>query len=354
MVVAENIRKEDVMFKKILVPLDGSKLAEGILPYVTQLARGLDIPVTLLSVVDPRDVEMPRSLSGSGGDDLVAHISSVGVDIVAIDFPPSGSSSRGARLGGAVPSERGQIHATQIYENASVEMQTYLNKQAKSLTESGLDVTSLVLFGNAPDKILDAAKTEMCGLIAMSTHGHTALGRGFLGSVADRVVHTSGLPTLVVSPERAEAYWSGGSEYTSLMVPLDGSALSEQALPVAEHLARELELDIVLTRAAKTEGIYPYVGTRGLEIAIEKEGVSYLQDIGEGLEDKGLNVSWELLRGTPTGALMEFAQKMPQDMIVMTTHGRSGIRRLLLGSVAEALVRSSGDPVLLIPAEDEK
>ncbi|MDA1226330.1 MAG: universal stress protein [Chloroflexi bacterium] len=112
-------------------------------------------------------------------------------------------------------------------------------------------------------------------------------------------------------------------------------------------------MDVVLARASKTEGVYPFVGTRGLEVAIEKEGVTYLENIGEELENKGLNVSWELLRGAPASALVDYAQKMPQDMIVMTTHGRTGFRRLLLGSVAEALVRSSGDPVLLIPAKEE-
>lgn len=336
------------MFKKILVPLDGSELAEGILPYVMQMARGLDLPVTLLSVVDPEDVEMPDSASGPGADALVGHISSVGVDVVDIDSPPIG-----ARLSHAVISERSQMHATQVYEEAVVEMRGYLEEKAKDIVERGIAVSTLVRYGNAAEQILAAADKDGCGLIAMSTHGRTAFGRGLIGSVADRVAHSSGLPTLIISPERAEAYWSGGANFTSLMVPLDGSRLSEQALPVAERLAKTLGLDVVLTRAAKTEGVYPYVGTRGLEIAIEKEGLTYLENIGEELEDKGLNVSWELLRGAPAPALVDYAHKMPQDMIVMTTHGRSGVRRLLLGSVAETLVRSSGDPVLLIPAKGD-
>lgn len=224
------------MFKKILVPLDGSELAEGILPYVMQMARGLDLPVTLLSVVDPEDVEMPDSASGPGADALVGHISSVGVDVVDIDFPSSGSSPRSARLDQSVINERGQMHATQIYEEAAVEMRSYLEEKAREIVDRGITVSTLVRFGDAAEQILDAADNDGCGLVAMSTHGRTAFGRGLIGSVADRVAHSSGLPTLIISPERAKAYWSGDSIFTSLMVPLDGSTLSEQALPVAERL----------------------------------------------------------------------------------------------------------------------
>ena len=83
------------------------------------------------------------------------------------------------------------------------------------------------------------------------------------------------------------------------------------------------------------------------------EAARYLEAVSVGLRNRGLNVRRQVLRGAPTPALLDLARETPRSLIAMTTHGRSGLTRWMMGSVAEALVRGSGDPVLVVRPKEQ-
>ena len=339
------------MFEKVLVPLDGSEMAEGILPFVSVLAKGSQTELVLLAVVDPHAAELPeRMLEGVG--------ESVGATQVTPGAPPP--TDVGRYEPGSVHGTGGGPYASQLLESQLLERSETqaigtLGKVVERLKREGIDARSAVRFGEAAEEIVGTAEREGCDLIAMSTHGRSALGRGVLGSVMDKVIHSSGVPTLTITPERAATYWEHGVRLSKIMVPLDGSTLAEQALPYAKELARRLSAEVVLVRAIKMSGLYYGAYMEGfrympeIEKGIEDDGREYLEDVAKELREEGLTVTWKLVRGSAAGAVTQLARETPQDLVVMTTHGRSGLTRWVVGSVAEALVRSSGDPVLVIP-----
>lgn len=310
------------MFRKILVPLDGTELAEGILPFVSQLAKSPDVSIVLLSVIDPGDAEVPVRATNDQADNESS--------------PP------------------------QIVESAEGNAIMHLTEVTQRLGKEGIGATHAVAVGRPDEEIVKFAEQEGCDLIAMSTRGRNPLGRGILGSVTDHVIHSSQLPTLTITPERAQTYWDQGVNISRLMVPLDGSALAETALPFAEGLARDLSLEIVLIRVVKVGGIYsayiegyPYAGMADVEREVENEATEYLTGIAGTLKAKGYKVSWKVHRGAPAAVIVDLAKETPQDIIVLASHGRSGLTRWVIGSVAEAVVRASGDPVLVVPPPRE-
>lgn len=281
------------MFKKVLVPLDGSELAQGILPFVSLLAKQLKAPLTLLWVADAKR---------------------------------------------RVP--------------AGLQVKEHLQEISRRLAADNVTADVSVSAGDSAREIVKVAGDQGFDLIAMSTHGRGGLGRGVLGSVADEVIRSSPIPTLVVAPEMAKKFWTEGEPISKIVVPLDDSPEAEAVLPYVEELARILTLEVILVRVISTGG--PYVGllddARFVEInpEIKEMAQNYLEALTERLENKGLLVVWRLLDGIPGERLVDFARETPQNMIALTTRGRSRIERWLEGSVSEALVRASGDPVLVI------
>ncbi len=329
------------MFEKALVPLDGSELAEGILPYVSQLMKGVDGSITLLSVIDPDAVELPVRLR---------HI-------------PAATHARYVGRGGAGthPHESGEPHVTQIFDRLHEEAKRRLDEVAQELTDYGVHAESVIAFGHPAETIADIAEKKGCDLIAMSTHGRDPLVRGVLGSVTDKIIHLTHRPTLTITPDRAKQYGDSGDAVTNIMVPLDGSSLAESVLPYVEFLAQQLSLDIVLVRVLKIVKDVttllapgePYFGAGDLEEEIEAEATEYLEAVAERLKAKSLKVEWKLLKGHPAVVIVDLARETPHDIIALASHGRSGHTRWLMGSVADTLVRVSGDPVLVVPTNVE-
>lgn len=342
------------MFQKLLIPLDGTELAEGILPYVSQLARGFDIPIVLLSVADPGAVRMPERFVPRH-DDVNTTEDMLSPGMMEGVYPIS--ATQATRKQPVAPHhETGGPYTSQVYERVEIEVKKKLDSVVKRLHEEGVKAQSVVSFGKPAEEIVRVAEREKCDLIAMSTHGRNALGRGILGSVTDKIIHSSHLPTLTITPERAEEYRKDGAAISRVLVPLDGSEAAESALPYVEQLARKLALDIVLVRVVNIAGGfapymdgYPNKGYAGLESDIEADATKYLHGIAKGLNSRGLKVEWKILMGVTAQSIIGLARETSQDIIVLTTRGRSGITRWIIGSVAEALVRASGDPVLVIP-----
>ena len=293
------------MYRKILVPLDGSKLSVGVLPYVRWLAPALKVPVELLHVDDTARLA-PYSPALAGGAFLQE---------VAASFPGVTAVKR------------------------TVEV------------------------GNSATVIINMASADPGTLIAMATHGYSGAARWLLGSVAEKVLHAVTSDLLLVRPDGANE--TGTTELKTVLVPLDGSMEAEKVLPAVTELSGLLPLDILLVRVAKhfyagpPEAFVPAFGAiPNLKELWEQDkaaGNRYLSEKAVQLRKQGLvRLSTRMLEGGVDGAageIVELSQKIPGSLIAMTPYGQSGIGRWLIGSVTKRVIQHSKRPVLVVRAQ---
>ena len=189
----------------------------------------------------------------------------------------------------------------------------------------------------------------------MATHGLSGIRRWLLGSVAAKVVQTAANPLLLVRPG-ADA--SARAEIDTVFVPLDGSALAEKVLPHVIALAKAMKLEVHLLRVY-TLPSEAYVVADGVVATgpgvfrdkLKGETEGYLEGKVERLRAEGLDrLVATAIEGDAASEIIDLARRTPKNLIVMSTHGRSGAGRWLLGSIAERVVQHSQDPVLLIRA----
>jgi len=302
------------MTKKILVPLDGSKLAEMALPHAVALARANLYGITLLRVV-PQPV-FSNSISWA--------------------FAPAANVFEGWEDEVRYESEYLEVMATRL-RTLGIEVETRLLEDDPA--------SALVAFaGRHPD----------AAFIVMSTHGRSGLSRWLLGSVAEKVLHASPVPLLLVRPRENDEL-PGTIEvpsYRSILVPLDGSELSAQALDQAEVLANEFDATITLVSAVSDAPVQTEIMTPpALPIDWDDEADklrAYLDETPARLVAEGYRVSTHLEFGPAAEAILHVAEQVHADLIVMSTHGRSGLARLWLGSVAMKVVQAASLPVLLV------
>jgi nucleotide-binding universal stress UspA family protein len=299
------------MFTRILIPLDGSKTAEKVLPYARFLAGSLKLPVELLAVVDI--VEMATHISA----DRARHLDT-------------------------------------MIEDSVRNSEQYLRGVAG--TFPGANTKCTVEKGKAEQVIIETA-ADKGTLITMATHGRSGIDRWLLGSVAEKVLRGGTNPMLLVRATE-EAKTDGGATLKSIVVPLDGSELAETVLPTVAELAKTLKLAVVLFRAyniptsayAGGEGYYA-VDYEELLTAMREEAVGYLEKKTEAVKKLGIaDVSYVAKEGFAADEIISLSRKSPDNLIAMCTHGRSGVKRWVLGSVTETVVRHSADPVLVIRA----
>jgi nucleotide-binding universal stress UspA family protein len=297
------------MYSKIVVPLDGSTAAECALPLVRALARRLALAVDLLSVVDLR--EIARDVSAAEG-----------------------------------------LFLDRLAEDDSRHSADYLGKIAKTLGAAA--VTTRCERGIAAETIIETAAADKNSLIVMATHGRSGLNRFLLGSVAEKVLRGSSNPVLLVKASEPVAT-QGEAPLTSVIVPLDGSELAEGVLPTVTELALKLDLEVFLVRAyaipygaySAGEGFYDPVHLDAFLQMLKQETFDYLENKVAELKRKGLKVSYVAKEGLSADEIIKFARETPANLVAMSSHGRSGIKRWVLGSVTETVVRHSGDPVLI-------
>lgn len=297
------------MYTRMLIPLDGSQVAEQVLPYARFLAKELAIPVNLLQVIDPDALAL-----------LADPKQGRYVDTIVADF-----------------TERSRA---------------YLETIAQSIP--GTSVQCVVAKGKAEEVLIEHAAVDKDSLMIMATHGRSGIQRWLLGSVADKVLHGATNHMLLIRATD-QGKTAGEAALKTVVVPLDGSPLAEQVLPYVGDLARQLGLQVVLTRAyALPPAMAPDAyGTYTEELInqLEDDTRAYLVAKVEGLKEKGIkNITSVANLGYGAEEIIKLARQTPDNLIAMCSHGRSGIRRWLLGSVTERVVRHSGDPVLIIRA----
>ncbi len=232
-----------------------------------------------------------------------------------------------------------------------------MNAAATELRAAGLIVETRVLTGDPADIIVQSAANGGADTIVMASQGRGAVGRLLHGSVADRVVREATVPVMVV---RAEAAGPGPAAISRLVVPLDGSPLSAESLPVASSLAERLGLPISLVRVVNVAELTPPAVGMGeaipyqmydeTEAEMEQTAGEYLDDVASNLRGQGITVQATVLSGSPAAAIIDATQ--PGDIVVLCSHERSGVLRWLMGSVAEQLVRDDDALVILVPASE--
>jgi len=304
------------MHGHILVPLDGSALADRVFPYA-------------------------RALAEPGRELVLLRVVPEGESIYTLFGQPLMSDE-----------EVRQMEERQALDD--------LERTASVVREWGLSAYPEVAVGDPAEQILRVAEARDIGLIAMTTHGRGAVGRLVYGSVADRVARGSSVPVLLVHP-REEAAASLGPAVQRLVVPLDGSELAAEAVPFAATLAKQLAVPVHLVRAV--EPGFALTGATGLSDTspavtaelyeqiyqqTKVDAESTLEQAASRLRDVAVTTTWDVSAGSAFVVIVDAVR--PGDVIVMTSHGRSGVRRWLLGSVAEKLVREGPVSVILIPA----
>jgi len=301
------------MYSKIIVPLDGSSAAECALPLVRALARRLALPIELLGVIDLREIS--RNVSAAEG-----------------------------------------LFLDRLAEDESRHSAEYLGKTAKSL--GAVAATTRCERGVAAETIIETAAADKDSLIVMATHGRSGVNRFLLGSVAEKVLRASDNPLLLVRATEPVVA-AGEAALTSIVVPLDGSDLAEGVLPMATELALKLDLEVFLVRAyaipygaySAGEGFYNPVHLESFLAMLKQETFDYLDRKVAELKRNGVTkVSYVAKEGLSADEIIKFARATPANLVAMSSHGRSGVKRWVLGSVTETVVRHSGDPVLVLRA----
>jgi nucleotide-binding universal stress UspA family protein len=234
--------------------------------------------------------------------------------------------------------------------------------QLQAIMESpdfrGIEARPRLTTGAVEHDLLRAIVSDGPDVVVMGTHGRGLMGRAVLGGVAHKIVRLSPRPVVAVrwSGARVRTPWGkvlvgpppreGGATFARIVVPLDGSALAEGILGEARAVGAPFGARYALVRAVERP-VYPMLDVTGPQLREVDGAVRYLDTVKAGLEAEGLQAETEVLFGSPAAAILEYTEKIEADLIAMATHGRSGLSRWLLGSVAEKVLAGSGVPVLL-------
>jgi len=296
------------MTYKVMVPLDGSRLAENSLVYLDALKGLGESEVLLVSVVDESE-----------------------------DF-------------------RGLHDAESRAREANL-LSTYLREVSADIEKhTGVGVATKVLEGSPAAAILDEATAYAPDLIVVSTSGRSGISRWRVGSVADKLVRGATCDTLVVGPRAAErSTWIDAriiEPFKSLLLPLDGSPLAESALPVAAAFADAYGSVIHLVQVVPIPtvdgfGAEAYVPNM-LDALVEGARV-YLKDTATSLKQPA--VTTEVIVGSAAPKLEDYVAANAIDLVVMTSHGRSGFIRTALGSVTDRLLGGAAPVLVVRPRE---
>jgi nucleotide-binding universal stress UspA family protein len=297
------------MYTRILVPVDGSATAEAVLPYVEAFAQGFRSTVELISAIDIRAIA------------------------------PSLAADKTHHPAALIAAEEKQSR-------------TYLEHVAEKFGHFPTECRTVR--GDPAEVILEAASKDRKTMIAMATHGRSGVKRWLLGSVAEKVLR--GTTHALFMVRAAAAQTSPERIINSIIVPLDGSPLAELILPVVSSWARALDVEVTLVRAIEFSTATSLANTGllrpdydALREAARKEATDYLKAKENILVAEGVRtISTITLEGPAADEIISYAQTSPRAVIAMSTHGRSGLRRWILGSVTEKVVRHANDPVLVV------
>jgi nucleotide-binding universal stress UspA family protein len=298
-------------YRSILVPLDGSRLSEQALPLAVAIAERARAKLRLV---------------------LVHQLAAV----------PLSSEGR------------------QLYVSLEVAARKSENAYLKTFTDqlktqSGVAITSTTLTGPVAGTLREYIQESGADLVVMTSRGQGGLRRLWLGSVADALIRGSSVPVLLVRPEEHPSPRPVLENLRQILVPLDGSTLAEAILDPAKELAVVAGAELMLVQiiqplAPPLEGpiASPLRFDEELTSLRRKEAADYLKDLAEDCREAGVKAAYSATLGRNVAdTILELAESPTVGLIAIATHGRGGLKRLALGSVADKLVRGSPGPLLV-------
>ena len=289
------------MWEKILVPLDGSDLAEIALPYAEKLAIAFGSEVALLYVSE-------------AAEDQYRH-----------------------------------MH------------QLYIEDMAGQMSSRIKKVNTLVLDGKPAKEIIDYAEKNKVGIIIMASHGRSGVAPWSMGSVANKVLHAAKMPLLLIKAVETPKRTTRKRLLKRVLLPLDGSEAGEAAVPYVEELMSRLELEVILFgvvspgKHIRTVGGLDYLRYPEQDLEqVKAEARKHLDKVYQQLKGGKGKVRVELRAGDIAQEIIKFTEEKSVSLIAMSSHGHSGIERWIFGSVAHKIVQASKTPVLVVRATGKK
>lgn len=299
------------MFKHILVPLDGSKLAESALAVAASLAKTLKAPVTLLHVIEqgaPEEVHRDRHLTDSA--EAEAYLSG----IAQSDFPPKTKVDW-------------HVHTAAVAD------------VSRSIVDHSADEIQ-------PD------------LILLCAHGNGGMHDLFFGNIAQQVAAASGTPVMLIKPTESQTPF----KIKRILVPLDNESVHDEAIPIAKQMAKafKAQLDLLCViptlgtlsgEAAASGNLMPATTTAYLDITEENAREHFQAHLDE-FHSMGLSATAEIARGDPATIIAKTADNNWENLIIFGTHGRLGLDAFWNRSVTAGVARRTQIPLLLIPLSE--
>lgn len=283
-----------MLFDRILIPLDGSEIAEAILGQVCRLLRRKDADVILFQAA-------------------------------------------------TVPAQAG-LEYGDLIASLKQEAEKYISSLTRQLVKEGVRARGIVKVGTEAGTILDVAEQEKATLIAMATHGRSGMPRFVFGSVAEKVLRASPVPVLVIRSFKEVGTKSKRAPvqeipFEKILVPVDGSENSLRVIPHVKEFAKAYGASVMVlgivdpqSEGSKKKG----AGEPLVRLAVKDFG------------DAAIPVDPVVRLGDPAVEILDAAKRHDADLIAMTTHGRSGVSRWVMGSVAEKVLRASTVPMLIV------
>jgi nucleotide-binding universal stress UspA family protein len=309
----------------ILVPTDGSVPATTATHHARLVAAATGADVEVLSVVPPGGLldsaSDPRTVAEAAAEDA-ARV-----------------------LGGGDASDHQSVRDRVAAENEDVEPDP---PEPDPPEPDGFTVTTAVREGDPAETILAYARTVSADLIVMGTHGRTGVNRVVSGSVTERVTRVSDVPVFTV---RADGATPTPDTYDTVLLPTDGSDCAEAAVDHAVALAEafDAEIDVVSVVDVNTVAAQSELTNARLVLdELEGQAENAIERVVDRVSEVGIAGETAVIQGAPASGVMDYAEEAGVDLIVMGTHGRSGIDRFLLGSTTERLIRHASVPVVSV------
>lgn len=296
------------MYRRLLIPLDGSEEAEYALEYAAELSPRIGAQVTLFHVCAPSEHHLQKMHEG-------------------------------------------------YLSYRTMLLKDLLNQTGGQETR----VDSMMVFGDPATEILGYASENDVDLVAMTTHGRSNISRWLMGSVADKVVRHSRIPVRLVKSNIPEGELHRHLPEKEILVLVDGSTISEQVLSQLVMYAKTSGAEVTLLRVCETpvipgdypEGIMALSWEEHVARITERSALEcrlFVDNLSDLLEKEGVKSNTETLTGSPIEEVVGYIESRPIDLIAITTHGRSGVTQWASGDMAQKLLRATSIPLLLIRA----
>jgi len=294
------------MFKRILVPLDGSELSELALPYAEELAGTFNSEVELVYVCESEESQYRHMY---------------------------------------------HLYIEQIAEQVRSHIKAYRTGE-KRLTAG---VKPVVLDGDPAAEIIDYAEKNDISLIVMVSHGRSGVMLWVMGSIATRVVQGTSKPMLFIRAGTPGLKVGKGEMFSKILVPLDGSDAGEVTLPYIKELTNKLKSEVTLLQVVEpgqyvhTVGGLNYILFSEQQVeAMKAETKQYLEGVKRKLINTEATLRSEVKTGNAAQEIIKLADETSTRLVAISTHGRSGVKRWVSGSVAHKVLQAGHTPLLLV------